>query len=118
VDTFDNQMDGQITCDEALYVDTLIVNAGAVLDTGNCSVYYNNLVNNGTILLLGTGVVNVPSGDFNDDGMVDLDDYAFFSTCLEAATPAQLCLDRFDADHDFDLDLVDFANLQRRFDIP
>ncbi|MCH7814041.1 MAG: hypothetical protein IID40_08475 [Planctomycetes bacterium] len=84
------------------------------LAAGGCPVYYLNLVNNGTIESLGTEVLNVATADADDDGDVDLDDYAFFHTCLVSPGP-QFCLDRFDGDHDGDLDLFDFAHFQRMF---
>lgn len=60
-----------------------------------------------------------PPGDFDDDGDVDLDDYANLVACLagpgvapEPADPqcAQFCLDVFDADADNDVDLYDYAD--------
>lgn len=117
VDDFDNQLDGTNGCGEALYVNTLIVGPGGILDTQGCPVYYLNLVNNGgSVVALGSVVVNVPTADFDDDGDVDGDDYLFFNACLESASPAQICLDRFDGDHNQALDLQDYAHLQRVFD--
>ena len=48
VDNHDNANDGQLGC-EALYVENLIVNAGATLNTGGCPVYYETLVLNGLV---------------------------------------------------------------------
>ncbi|MFQ5491706.1 MAG: hypothetical protein ACE5GE_13390, partial [Phycisphaerae bacterium] len=111
IDVFDNQQDLTTACDEALYVDTLILNSGATLNTGGCTVFYLNLQDNGGIITAqGTDVLNVPTGDFDGNGQVDLDDYTFFHACLIVAQPAQICLDRFDADHDFNLDLRDYAH--------
>ncbi|MCP4250165.1 MAG: hypothetical protein GY778_24240 [bacterium] len=118
VDNFDNQGDGLAVC-EALYVDTLVLNPGAVLDNSSsgCPVYYLNLINGGTIVSPAGNVLNVPTADADDDGDVDLADFAFFHTCLLTPGP-QFCLDRFDADHDQDLDLIDFAHFQRLLTIP
>jgi hypothetical protein len=126
IDVFDNQEDGSTGCDEVLYVDTLILNAGAVLSTGGCTVYYNNLQNSGgSIPGLGSEVLNIAGADVDDDGDVDLDDYTGFADCFvgpggnpDPPPPltGQKCLDRFDVDHDFDLDLLDYGNFQNRFD--
>ena len=125
VDVFDNQQDGHTGCDEVLYVDTLILHAGAVLNTDGCTVYYNNLQNSGgSIPGLGSEVLNIAGADVDDDGDVDLDDYSGFADCFAGPgetpdpTPplmAQKCLDRFDANHDFDLDLSDYGNFQSLF---
>lgn len=58
VDAFDNQQDG-LTGDEVLYVGTLKVEAGAVLETDETKVYYSvlDLHPTGSIPGLGTSVV-------------------------------------------------------------
>ncbi len=137
IDLFDNQKDGQATC-EALYVDTLRLAAGSTLITAACNandraadgggttlVYYKNLDNDGgTIVGLGTSVLNLATADFDDDGGVDLDDYDALFDCLagpdQPPTPtppatAQKCLDRFDGDHDQDVDLTDVAHFERLY---
>jgi hypothetical protein len=48
VDAHDNDNLGQATC-EAVYVRTLIIDAGATLNTNGCPVYYETLTNNGTV---------------------------------------------------------------------
>ena len=62
------------------------------------------------------------SGDFNGDGVVDLDDFAGFVGCMAGpATPpassvpecADACLAAFDANVDGSVDLQDFAVLER-----
>lgn len=71
IDTFDNQQDGVVACDEALYVDTLIVGPGAVLLTDGCRVYYNNLINDGAVPGLGIDVLQIREpclADFSVDG--------------------------------------------------
>jgi hypothetical protein len=77
-----------------------------------------------------TGTVDASEvpGDFDGDGDVDLIDYNQYADCLAGpdAAPnpqnggvnAQDCLDAFDLTGDLDVDLEDFADFQRRFDIP
>lgn len=66
-------------------------------------------------------------GDAACDGILDMSDYADFSSCLfgpnETPSPAAPrsatdCLDMFNSDADVDIDLVDCARLQRSFDGP
>ena len=70
-------------------------------------------------------VTNQPSnhpGDWDEDGDVDIDDFAEFPACMSGpwategfVMPSQDCLDVFDLDADADVDLRDFAGFQRRF---
>ncbi len=48
VDNHDNDGLGQVAC-EAIYVDQLVIDAGATLNTNTCRIYYNQLTNNGTV---------------------------------------------------------------------
>jgi hypothetical protein len=48
IDTHDNDNLGQTAC-EAIYVRTLIIDAGATLNTNGCPVYYETLTNNGSV---------------------------------------------------------------------
>jgi hypothetical protein len=115
-DTFDNQQDGSADCDEALYVDTLVLEPGSVLNTNSgCTVYYQNLVNNGgSIPTLGAGVLNIATGDWDSNSIIDLNDYAAFDDCVNGQTQGvpQQCLDRFDSDHNSVLNLIDYAAWQ------
>ena len=61
-------------------------------------------------------------GDYDEDGDVDLNDYAEFHACLSGPwqsdgfiTPSQDCLDVFDFDVDTDVDLEDFGAFQEVF---
>jgi hypothetical protein len=94
VDEFDNQKDGVIACDEALYVDTLIVNLGAVLLTDGCRVYYNELINDGDVPGLGIDVLEIRTpipADLNGDGKVGPFDLAlvlgFWGSCSAPCAP-------------------------------
>ncbi|MCK4658814.1 MAG: fibronectin type III domain-containing protein [Phycisphaerae bacterium] len=74
-----------------------------------------------------TGTVQVTvvnGGDADQDGDIDLDDYAVFADCLAGSgvTPnppapitTQNCLDAFDFDVDDDVDLRDFGKFQAVF---
>ena len=116
VDVIDNQLDGTIACDEALYVGTLELGTGAVLTTNGCRVYYEELVNNGSIPGLGVDVLELRESipqDFDVDGDVDAADLAELLSswgpcplpCVPG-DPADTCPADFDGDCD-----VDAANL-------
>jgi hypothetical protein len=86
VDAYDNALDGTGAC-EALYVDTLRIDAGSRLINTTCRIYYNTLVNGGTvdapenlIPLQGTPC----PADFNADGGVDGADVVDFFAAWEA----------------------------------
>ena len=58
-------------------------------------------------------------GDYDDDGDIDLDDFASFPPCLSGpgeapdfTPPSEKCLEVFDLDDDADVDLTDFAGFQ------
>ena len=56
-------------------------------------------------------------GDWDSDGLVDLDDYAQFAQCMLGsgpgiATPTPTCAAVFDFNGDADVDLEDFRTLQ------
>lgn len=59
----------------------------------------------------------VPSGDTNDDGLVDLAEYADFQGCSTgpAGGVAPEECQVFDVDHSNTIDLADFARLQRSY---
>ena len=101
VDDHDSDGLGQGAC-EAIYVDQLIIDAGATLNTNGCKVYYVTLINDGAVddpaNLVMIGCVDAAQcddgvfctsdacdggtcvndaivyGDVNDSGVVDLDD--------------------------------------------
>lgn len=79
IDAFDNQQDAGLPCSEALYVDTLTIGAGAVLNATGCKVYYNTLNNKGKIPGLGTDVMQIGAAqpaDLACDGDVGAEDLA------------------------------------------
>jgi len=59
------------------------------------------------------------TGDTDTTGYVDLQDYRFFGSCFVFGGPLasipEACLEWFDGDADQNLDLADFATLQRNF---
>ena len=67
------------------------------------------------LILTVTGAASfAASGDFDENGYVDLRDYASFQPCFVDAGPLDpSCLEKFDDDGDGDIDLGDFAAFQR-----
>jgi len=58
VDAFDNDDDGQSACSEALYVDTLILGAGATVTVTDTRIYCNTLINSGaSVTPVGCGAI-------------------------------------------------------------
>jgi len=98
VDTFDNQP-GWVG-DEALYTDTLIMNAGATIDPGGLNLYYLN----------GGGPKQFFRGDAKLDGNVDVLDLAALGNNFES-TGATWAKADFNGDELVDvLDLAILAN--------
>ncbi len=126
VDNTDNGNRGGLGGDaEAVYVDSLILNAGSVLDLDNLHLYWRTeFINNGGTVLNGHVRQVGLSGDFDADGDVDLDDYAIFADCMSGpgvhTPPADCAQEQFDqADlegTDADVDLADFTIFQNAFD--
>ena len=116
VDGHDNDGRGQSN-GEAIYVDTLVINAGATLNTNGLAVYYRELtllgvVDDATMLI----ELDPPlGGDCDLNGRVDLADFADFADCLLAAVPTSATCDCLDLDHDGVIDMADFARLQTGF---
>ncbi len=79
VDSRDNDGLGQSAC-EAIYVDTLIIEAGSTLDTSKCvTIYYSTLINNGTVTDETKLVPIQPcAADFDGSGFLDSDDFVFY----------------------------------------
>jgi hypothetical protein len=112
VDEFDNQQDGVIACDEALYVDTLVVGSGAVLLTDGCRVYYNVLTNDGAVPGLGIDVLEIRepiAPDLDGNGEVDAFDLASLLGSWGPCPPEDDC--PADVDGDGDVDAFDLASL-------
>jgi hypothetical protein len=59
-------------------------------------------------------------GDYDEDGDVDLVDFAAFQTCFTGPgnLPSASCRVAFDSDDDADIDLADFGNFQLSFTGP
>ena len=76
VNLIDNQDDGGEGCDEALYVDLLIVNADAELNTKGCRVYYRNLIHIGSIPGIDKDVLEIERADFDGNCFVGAEDLA------------------------------------------
>ena len=54
VDAINKYNDYIIADNEALYLDTLIIGSGAILDLNSYNLYYNTLIDNGGSFLNGT----------------------------------------------------------------
>ena len=54
-------------------------------------------------------------GDLDDNGLVDLDDFASLLNCVAAGQPLPSACTQADTDSDGDVDLLDFARLQTAF---
>jgi len=72
VDNHDNDGQGQAAC-EAIYADTVLIDAGTTLINPTCKVYYSTLVNEGTVTHPGNliHIGEVVPGDLNCDGAAD-----------------------------------------------
>ena len=111
VDEFDNQQDGTTACDEALYVGMLILEAGSELLTNGCRVYYEELINDGSIPGLGTDVLQVESScaDIDGNGEVDAFDLAILLGSWGQCPPDDHCPADLDGDGEvgaFDLAIL------------
>ncbi len=72
VDGFDNSPGAGC---EALYVTTLRLGAGALLQIGDCNIYYQSLIDDGAIIQATTGaVICAAAGDFDCDGQITPDE--------------------------------------------
>ena len=109
VDLFVNNSNAGGGC-EVVYVDTLVINEGATFDAGDCAVYYNQLINQGTV----TGNVQRITGpcpsDFDGSNEVNsadladlLADWGSYTLC-PPFVPSDL-------DQDCDVDAADLAEL-------
>jgi len=116
---------------EALYVNGIIVGPGSTLDLNGLHVYYHYLCNEGGTIDLQGGMLEqveaAATGDFDYDGVIDLDDFAALSDCMGGAGAppdpqwvecAQACLNAFDFDDDADVDLHDFSVFEVNFTGP
>jgi len=109
VDHHDNDALGEAV-PEAIYVDTLQIDAGATLLTPQCRVYYRTLINNGTIADSANVVPLCTDGDADEDGVCDAEDLCP-GTVAGARVDAAGCPLPIpgDFDADGDVDSADFA---------
>jgi len=117
VDNHDNDGLGQSE-GEAIYVNALVLDAGAALNTNDFHVYYKMLTVAGTVdnpaMLIEIGPA--APGDCDVNGAVDLADFESFPTCLTG--PGGVldggcgCLDLDDDGH---VTIADFAAFQVEF---
>jgi len=118
-DTFDNDGAGGTECTEALYVHELILHDGAEITISGCRVYFDTLVDQGAnIALNGCGqLVQLPAGDADGNGKVDLSDWQAFVACFlgpSSVAMAPAC-SVFDFDADQNVDLSDLNRFLQRY---
>lgn len=101
VDAIDNQGNGPQSCSEplteALYVDTLVLGAGADVQVDACRVYYRTLIDHGANISFPSGCGGIEglgtrcAGDLNCDDLVNFADIDPFVLALQgqAAYAAQ-----------------------------
>ncbi|MBY0114337.1 MAG: hypothetical protein K2Y21_16105 [Phycisphaerales bacterium] len=122
VDLYDNDTLGQ-SAREAIYVDTLQIDAGSRLINPSCKIYYRTLVNNGTIDVP-ANVIPLSAAcpaDLNRDAVVDDLDFQIFSPAynildcgdasMPSGCPADLNRDNVVDDLDFQIFVVAYDKL-------
>ncbi|HEX8875670.1 MAG TPA: hypothetical protein VF777_02915 [Phycisphaerales bacterium] len=122
VDNRDNDALGQASC-EAVYVENLVIESGAVLNAPACRVYYKTITNRGTIATLPNVLRLYGScpADLNNDGLVDDADFSIFVVqydvldCADGGMPlgcsADLNSDLLVDDQDFSIFVVAYDAL-------
>ena len=129
VNLIDNNSNSAGGGSEGLYVGELILEPGTTLDLQGLSLYFESVtpsyplnpasgvtvidsVGGGKLQLIGP----VLAGDYDDDGDIDMTDYAEFSDCLTGPEGGTLpgCAG-FDFAEDVDVDLTDFALFQEYY---
>ena len=111
IDNYDNSAG-----EEAVYVDHLIIEAGAHIDFANFPFYYREGTIDPSATFSRGELIQIVAGDQNGDGQVDLDDHTVFTDCMEGAGQGMTddCV-AADVDDDGDVDLSDFAQFQSAF---
>ncbi|GAB4546867.1 MAG: hypothetical protein Tsb0013_06110 [Phycisphaerales bacterium] len=97
---------------DAVYVRTLRVDAGATLRTNGIKVYYETLVLDGAVDDPGTLcpiLTNQCQADFDNDGDVDLGDFGIFGSAFGSVAGDANYDSSADFDTDGDVDLGDFG---------
>ena len=120
VDAHDNDTLGQGSC-EAIYVDTLQIDAGSRLINTTCRIYFNTLINNGTIDFPANVIpLAAPCpGDLNGDTVVDDADFVIFAEAynlLDCADPAMPAGCPADLNADLVVDDADFVIFASAYD--
>ncbi len=115
VDQFTNQSSAG-PC-EALYTETLILNAGSSL-LCDCPIYYVSLINGGGDLCDSASQIPACLNDCDGDGDVDLFDFQQFQTCIEKSPASNECRTCFDCNGDGFVGLADVGRFQLAFEPP
>ena len=84
VDAHDNDGMGQDSC-EAIYVDTLRIDAGSRLINLSCRIYYNTLINEGTVDVPTNLLSLTCRADIDGVPGVDFGDFLAFFNCYDAS---------------------------------
>ena len=120
-DAFDNHDTNVGPCTEALYVRHLILDDASAVTIDDCRVYYQHLTGDADMATrLGCGaLLQVPTGDFDGNGVVDLTDYGALAACVADSEPNALApgCGAFDLHVDGTLDVTDFGGFQLVFDV-
>jgi len=109
VDLIDNQLDGFADCDEASYVDVLIIQPGGVLLADECILYFKTIINlGGSVPNLGTRVIPIGGGDIDSNGTIDEFDFAAFLAAFGSCVGDAAFVPAADLDFDGCVTLVDY----------
>ncbi len=119
VDNHDNDGLGQGAC-EAIYVQDLIIETGATLNTNGCKVYYSTLTLNGVVdnpaNLIEIVVVLPCPADVNGDGFINVLDLVDLLICF--GQPAVPGCEGEDINEDGSVNVLDLIALLLEFGQP
>ena len=119
VDNHDNDGLGQVLC-EAIYVQDLIIETGATLNTNGCKVYYSTLTLNGAVdnpANLIEIVVALPCPtDINNDGVTNVLDLIDVLLCF--GQPAVPACEAEDVNEDGTVNVLDLIDVLLEFGQP
>ena len=119
VDNHENNGLGQAQC-EAIYVENLIIDSGATLNTNGCTVYYSTLTLDGAVdnpaNLIEIVVVLPCPTDINNDGVTNVLDLISLLLCF--GQPAVPACEAEDTNGDGTVNVLDLIALLLQFGQP